>query len=88
MSQKWKEEGNAFFKAQDYSNAIKSYKRVTDYLELDMKDSLDAKNLRVSCLSNCALCYFKLTDYKNSIEFSEMVLKNDENNVKAIFRKG
>ena len=88
FSIKWKEEGNVYFKAQDYQNSIKSYKKVTEFLEMDMKDSQEARNLRVSCLSNCALVYFKMGEHKQAIEYSDMVLKNDSNNVKAIFRKG
>jgi len=64
MSLKWKEEANQAFKSQDYPSALKNYKKVTEYLEMDMKENEEASQLRVTCLSNCALVYFKSKDYK------------------------
>lgn len=88
MSKKWKEEGNVAFKAGDFPKALKSYKLVTEYLEMDMKDSEEAKTMRVLCLGNCSLVYFKSKDNKQAVEYADMVLQNDAQNVKALFRKG
>lgn len=88
MSQKWKEQGNTAFKSGDFPKALKNYKLVTEYLEMDMKDSEEARNMRVLCLGNCALVYFKSKDNKQAVAFADMVLENDKSNVKALFRKG
>lgn len=41
---------------------------------MDMKDSPEAKNMRVLCLGNCSLVYFKSGDYKQAVAYADMVL--------------
>lgn len=87
-AKEWKQKGNEYFKAQKYDDAIEYYKKVTEWLELDMGEKQEAKTMRVLCLGNCSLVYYKMKHYKQTIEYADMVLQNEPQNVKAIFRKG
>lgn len=46
------------------------------------------KELRYSSYANMALCYLKLEDYENVIDYCNKVIQYDPNNVKCLYRRG
>ncbi|CAJ1947471.1 unnamed protein product [Cylindrotheca closterium] len=85
-----KEEGNTYFKAQDYEKALRSYRRGTSTLKpLNKANTGDpqVKSLLVSLQSNLSMMYFKLNKYKESAVVASSVLKIENNNVKAFYRR-
>jgi len=69
---------------------IKAWDTLED-LELDSDDeSEEAVNLgelKINLCNNIALCAFKTSDWKKSIEFSTNALNHDGDNVKALYRR-
>ncbi|KAL2913349.1 hypothetical protein HK105_207094 [Polyrhizophydium stewartii] len=55
-------------------------------LTADDKAEIDATIL--ACWLNMAACYIRQERYTKAVDFCDKVLKKDENNVKAHFRKG
>jgi len=84
-----KENGNDLIKNGNYSEAKEKYEKGIKLLD-------DHKNITsdivINCLtslhSNNAMACLKVGNYKNAIESSNFVLKHDQNNVKALFRRG
>jgi len=77
LSEKHKEQGNAYAKENKWADAIREY---TEALRRD------PKNYKV--LSNRALAYTKLMDWSKGLEDCDSILKIDPKFVKAFLRKG
>ncbi|KAG9286194.1 hypothetical protein G9A89_014180 [Geosiphon pyriformis] len=111
---KLKEEGNQFFKKNEFQRAIELYKKSLRYIEEEatyysqnspdvvrqpnIKDQLktptkklineEYRSLFVVLNSNTAACLLALQDFAKAEEFSREVLKQDPQNIKAIYRLG
>lgn len=81
---KAKAEGNDLFKAGKYPEAIAIYKDGVSYVE----HSDENNDLYITLNLNIAMCDLKIKDYGDAISKCSEVLKKDENNVKALFRRG
>lgn len=90
-----KEEGNKFYKQKDYQRAADKYAEALGCLEnllLHEKPNsaewvkLDA--VRIPFLLNFAQCKYQLGEYYQAIEHATSVLDKDEDNIKALFRRG
>jgi len=73
---------NAWLSFGDYENIGPEEKK--ENLEMEFEK---IKNVKKVCLLNTAVCKFKLNDYKMVISCVNEVLKNDENNIKALYWK-
>ncbi|KAF9596045.1 hypothetical protein IFM89_006972 [Coptis chinensis] len=86
-----KTEGNAFFKDGKLSEAMQQYEMAISYVgndtnfQLYREMGLAVKN---PCHLNMAACLLKLKRYEEAVVHCGTVLAHDENNVKALFRRG
>merc|ERR1712007_44662 len=87
-----KEMGSTLFKRGRIALALERYKKVAEmfsYID-SMKDETmktKAKDLKRLCELNKAACLLKLKEYAEAKKACDIVLKDEPNNVKAIFRK-
>merc|ERR1712007_151476 len=87
-----KEMGSTLFKRGRTALALERYKKVAEmfsYID-SMKDEtmkIKAKDLKRLCELNKAACFLKLKEYAEAKKACETVLKDEPNNVKAMFRK-
>eukprot|EP00980_Cylindrotheca_fusiformis_P002185 scaffold499_cov120-Cylindrotheca_fusiformis.AAC.8 len=85
-----KEEGNTFFKAKEYEKASRSYRRGTNTLKALNKGNKGDEQVRallVSLQTNLSMMCFKLDKHKQSVQVASSVLKIDDKNVKALYRR-
>lgn len=78
-----KEEGNAFFKQREYMKAIHKYEAAVADPATTNGDAV-----YISCYNNMAGAKQQLHDHKGVVEASSMVLEYDDNNQKALLRRG
>jgi len=87
-----KETGTEFFKKGDWKKAMYHYHCSRNYIiglfGLDAKNELNAKQLNIVLLNNLALCNSKLGKNERAVQLLDQVLKEEPNNVKALFRRG
>jgi len=87
-----KEEGNKLFVSGNYNDAAKAYSKALKYfdhlygLEEDSKKAVDA--VKLPCYLNLAAAQIKLQEYNDARLNCEKALDIEDNNVKALFRKG
>lgn len=85
-----KEEGNNFFKEQDYEKASRSYRRGTNALKpLNRGNTGDdqVKALLVTLQTNLSMMCLKMGKAKQSVQVATAALEIDKNNVKALYRR-
>jgi len=92
-AKKLKEEGTEHFKNGKYSEAAEKYKEAAEYIndDEDAEDSPildDAKELYINCLNNAAMCSLKIRNYAATVSACSNVLKVDQTNLKALYRRG
>merc|ERR1711988_319975 len=87
-----KDVGANLFKSGRIAMALQRYKKVGDlfnyidnYKEEDSKKK--AKELKKACELNKAACYLKLNDYTEAKKACNIVLKDETQNIKAIYRR-
>lgn len=98
-----KAKGNDLFKAGDYTNAIKKYKKSMRYIMEHMfEDPTDEKpahplmaefdTFRMLLHSNISMCYLKLEKYSDAIENCSAIIDHETSpqsvKIKAYFRRG
>lgn len=71
-----KERGNASYRKGEFLQAIQSYTRCL---------GIDAQN--IVALSNRAMCYLKLKEYKKAIADTTLALKYDSAHIKSLLRR-
>lgn len=78
---------DAFYK---FSKAVKLIISMEPIEDLNLDDNLNEKinDLRVSLYNNMAMCQLKHNNYDHTIELCNKVLMRDQNNVKALYRRG
>ncbi|KAF2293577.1 hypothetical protein GH714_002965 [Hevea brasiliensis] len=89
-----KMDGNALFKEEKLEEAMQQYEMAVAYLGDDFMFQLFGKYrdmalaVKNPCHLNMAACLIKLKRYEEAIGQCSIVLGEDENNVKALFRRG
>ncbi|GLJ38061.1 hypothetical protein SUGI_0774740 [Cryptomeria japonica] len=89
-----RKEGNEFFKEGKLAEAMQQYEMALAYMGDDFMFQLFGKYkdmanaVKNPCHLNMAACLLKLNRYEDVIGQCNMVLVEDENNVKALFRRG
>jgi len=86
----FKEEGNNFFKEQEFEKASRAYRRGTTTLKpLNRGNTGDAqvKALLVSLQTNLSMMCLKLGKAKQSAQVASAALEIDPSNVKALYRR-
>ena len=86
--------GNEAFVAGDVKRAIREYSMALTYLTEDFmmqlfdKYEVEAREEYVAVHGNLAAAFLRLNEYELVSTHVEYVLRNDENNVKAYYRRG
>jgi FK506-binding protein 4/5 len=92
LSRNEKELGNKAFSQQDYEGAKVHYSKALTYFEdlhnLTAAETSTITKLKVTLWLNLALCELKTENYTRAINYCERVLKVEETNLKALYRKG
>lgn len=89
-----KMDGNALFKEEKLEEAMQQYAMAITYMGDDFMFQLFGKYhdmamaVKNPCHLNMAACLIKLKRYEEAIGQCTIVLAEDENNVKALFRRG
>merc|ERR1711879_989878 len=85
-----KDQGNTFFKDLNYEHAVTRYLQAINLLTKvpGEKFTEEIEQIKLSCHLNLAMCYLHLKKNKLATENCNMALRIDENNVKALFRRG
>jgi len=87
-----KNEGNKLYASQDYERALKKYKKSLEFFQhdSDLKDEekVKAKEIKVPCYLNTAVCLMRTKKFKEAIENCTKALEIEKDNVKALFRRG
>ncbi|WOH14677.1 hypothetical protein DCAR_0934197 [Daucus carota subsp. sativus] len=89
-----KMDGNALFKEEKLEEAIQQYEMAIAYMGDDFMFQLFGKYqdmamaVKNPCHLNMAACMIKLKRYEEAIEHCSIVLAEDKENVKALFRRG
>ncbi|KAJ3696471.1 hypothetical protein LUZ61_000176 [Rhynchospora tenuis] len=89
-----KKEGNALFSEEKLQEAMQQYEMAIAYMGDDFMFQLFGKYrdmalaVKNPCHLNMAQCLIKLKRYDEAIAQCTIVLSEDENNVKALFRRG
>ncbi|ERN00859.1 peptidyl-prolyl cis-trans isomerase FKBP42 [Amborella trichopoda] len=87
-------EGNGHFKEERLEEAMQQYEMAIAYMGDDFMFQLFGKYrdmalaVKNPCHLNMAACLLKLEHYEEAIGQCSIVLTEDENNVKALFRRG
>ncbi|GAB4832575.1 Peptidyl-prolyl cis-trans isomerase fkbp42 [Ancistrocladus abbreviatus] len=87
-------EGNALFKEENLEEAMQQYEMAIAYMGDDFMFQLFGKfrdmalAVKNPCHLNMAACLIKLKRYEDAIMHCSIVLAEDENNVKALYRRG
>lgn len=92
-----REKGNEAFAAKDFEKALREYKKGTETIK-NLPKVLAAvvtdeqkkvlREFQVKLGNNALLMCIKMKQYKEGLQFVEMVLSADPKNPKGIFRKG
>lgn len=104
VAEKIKTIGNEQFKLGKYELAQQKYLKALRYLEHGDSDSISSsdseddasdeeksnrhKSVALPCYLNSAACYLKLKNYDEALHSCNEALDLEENNVKALFRRG
>ena len=79
-------------KKQDIDRAIRRYISAIDYISFDYDfsstDARRAKERRLPCHTNLAMCYIKQEKYYDAKRECDKALEIDPKSVKALFRRG
>lgn len=76
-----KQEGNDYFRAEDFDNALEAYSRAIDLCPLDNKNEM------AIFYGNRAACYFSIQDYEYAFEDCTDALKFNPKYVKVLVRR-
>ena len=97
MPKQEREEGTKFWKEEDYLNASKSYSKSLMAFNHLLKEGMFpsehearamVEEVQIPSLLNLAACYLKLNyGYSNVVIYCSDVLKVQENNIKALYRR-
>jgi len=86
-----KDKGSELFKAGRHVMALQRYKKVGElfsYIDnFKEENKAKAKTLKCTCELNKAACYLKLQDHVEARKACDAVLKDDPQNVKAVYRR-
>jgi len=91
---KYREEGNVLYSKKMYSESAIAYSKALSIIEQLLlrekpgdEDWIKLDQMKIPLLSNLSQCKLIEGEYYSVIEYTTEVIKRDENNVKALFRR-
>ncbi|XP_031613381.1 peptidyl-prolyl cis-trans isomerase FKBP5 [Oreochromis aureus] len=92
LSAEVKNKGNQYFKAGRYYQAVIQYQRIISWLEIEYgTGEVQQKKIQDYILTshlNLALCFLRLKEFTQAVDNCNKVIELDENNEKALYRRG
>lgn len=94
LANKKRERGNFYYQRADYVFAINSYeialKIVNSSSKVDFtpEEEDELLDVKIKCLNNLAASQLKLDHYEAALKSCNLVLEQQPENIKALFRKG
>jgi tetratricopeptide (TPR) repeat protein len=81
--------GNYLEAIRHFSKALLAFKYLCEDFVITEKEEMMRfiKEVQLPSLTNSAMCYFKLNEYKMAIKFCDTVFEIEDNNVKALYRR-
>lgn len=79
-----KSQGNDLVRLQKYREAVEKYQLATRNTQGN--ESVEAKAVRESCYSNLALCYLKLSAYRDCLEACNQAIALGGPKLKPLYR--
>ena len=83
--------GNYLFLESLFPKAAEQYQLALSYYEYCFPDDDETQavldTLRRACLCNISLCYYRMGYWRMALNAASQVLQEDENDVKALFRR-
>ncbi|XP_020507498.2 peptidyl-prolyl cis-trans isomerase FKBP5 [Labrus bergylta] len=87
-----KHKGNHYFKSGRYQQAVIQYQRIISWLEMECGTGIEQqKRIQDFLLTshlNLALCFLRIKEFSQVVENCNKVIELDENNEKALYRRG
>ncbi|KAF7664340.1 hypothetical protein LDENG_00180190 [Lucifuga dentata] len=84
--------GNQYVKAGWYNQAVIQYQRIVSWLEMEcgtgMEQQKRIQDFLLTSHLNLALCFLRLKEFSQVVENCNKVIELDENNEKALYRRG
>ncbi|EEA05605.1 TPR repeat-containing protein [Cryptosporidium muris RN66] len=89
----YKETGNEQYKKGKYNEAINTYDEGLEFIEKLRKKDVDGKNVEIENLEttlqlNKSMIYLKSSEWFKVIQVTSKILKEDQKNMKALYRRG
>uniref|UniRef100_A0A8C1XY18 peptidylprolyl isomerase n=1 Tax=Cyprinus carpio TaxID=7962 RepID=A0A8C1XY18_CYPCA len=94
LANRKRERGNVHYQRADYAFAINSYgialqiTEATSRVDISPQEEEELLDMKVKCLNNMAAAQLKLDHYEAALRSCVSVLAYQQDNVKALFRKG
>ncbi|XP_078526455.1 peptidyl-prolyl cis-trans isomerase FKBP8 [Lissotriton helveticus] len=94
LANRKRERGNFYYQQGDYVLAVNSYdialRIIRSSSKVDFTDEEEAEllDVKVKCLNNLAASQLKLDHFEAALKSCNLVLEQQPDNVKALFRKG
>jgi tetratricopeptide (TPR) repeat protein len=89
LGKKYKDDGNAAFKACDYGQAAVFYTQAIEAVSILIGEKDEAtKDLLTACFSNRSACALKLGEHENALSDAQACLDISPDHIKATFRLG
>jgi len=85
-----KKQGTELFMKHKYSEAAEKYTEAAEYIHDDEEEFVpdNSKELYINCWNNAAMCLLKVKRYTAVVAACSCVIKVDEKNMKALYRRG
>ncbi|XP_069505388.1 peptidyl-prolyl cis-trans isomerase FKBP8 isoform X2 [Ambystoma mexicanum] len=94
LANRKRERGNFYYQQADYVLAINSYDialrviRSSSKVDFTPEEEAELLDVKVKCLNNLAASQLKLDHFEAALKSCNLVLEQQPDNVKALFRKG
>ena len=94
--QEEKSKSDSLLKQKKYTEAIDSYNELIKTIQKDLKKAenlqkeeknIIIKEFLVTSYSNICFCYIKLNEWNSVIKYTNLILKIEKENTKALYRK-
>ncbi|XP_054473124.1 peptidyl-prolyl cis-trans isomerase FKBP5 [Anoplopoma fimbria] len=87
-----KHKGNQYFKSGLYHQAVIQYQRIVSWLEMEVGTGIEQQkriqSFMLTAHLNLALCFLRIKDFSQVVDNCNKAIELEENNEKALYRRG